>query len=67
MVIKRRRFKQAHSLEERLARDTAELLKQVRVLPDGAEKEHIMHRIKQNEAATHVCELLRSPRLKPAK
>jgi hypothetical protein len=67
MVIKRRRFKQTHSLEERLAQDTAELLEQAKVLPPGAEREHIMHRIKQNEAASHVCELLRSPPLQPAK
>ncbi|WP_225678641.1 hypothetical protein [Bradyrhizobium hereditatis] len=67
MVIKRRRFKQTHSLEERLAQDTAQLVEQAKVLPDSAAREHIMQRIQQNEAATHVCELLRSPRLQPAK
>jgi hypothetical protein len=65
MVIKRRRFKQTHSLEERLAQDTAQLLEQAKVLPDGAAREHIMYRIKQNEAATDLCELLCSPPLQP--
>jgi len=63
MVIKRRRFKQTHSLEERLAQDTAQLRDQAKGLPDGAERRHIMRRIQQNEAATDLCELLRSPRL----
>ena len=67
MVIKRRRFKQTHSLEERLFQDTAQLREQAKVLPDGAARGHIMDRIKQNEAATDNCELLRSPRLQPAR
>jgi hypothetical protein len=61
MVIKRRRFKQTHSLEERLAQDTAQLREQAMGLPDGAARKHIMRRIQQNEAATDLCELLRSP------
>ncbi|WOH53536.1 hypothetical protein [Bradyrhizobium sp. sBnM-33] len=67
MIIKRRRLKQTHSLEERLAKDTAQLLQQTKLLPDGAAKEHLMKRIQQNEAAVHVCELLRSPQFQPAK
>jgi hypothetical protein len=35
MVIKRRRFKQTHSLQERLAKDTERLLEQAKVLPLG--------------------------------
>ena len=60
MVIKRRRFKQTHSLEERLAQDTAQLIEQAKGLPAGTAKQHIMRRISQNEAATEMCELLRS-------
>ena len=60
MVIKRRRFKQTHSLEERLAQDTAQLLEQANGLPAGAAKQRIMRRISQNEAATDMCEVLRS-------
>ena len=63
VVIKRRRFKQTKSLEERLAQDTAELREQAKMLPPGRVREHVMHRIRQNEAASHLCELLRSPGL----
>ena len=61
MVIKRRRFKQTHSLEERLAQDTAKLRKQANKLPPGPAQEDIERRIRQNEAATDFCEMLRSP------
>lgn len=63
MVIKRRRFKQTQSLEERLARDTTQLRERARILSPGPVREHVLHRIRQNEAAAHFCELLRSPGL----
>ena len=63
MIIKRRRFKQTQSLEERLARDTAHLREQAKMLPPGRVRENVMHRIRQNEAASHFCELLHSPGL----
>jgi hypothetical protein len=63
MVIKRRRFKQTKSLDERLAQDTAQLREQANMLPPGPAREHVIRRIRQNEAASHVCELLRPPRL----
>ena len=58
---KRRRFKQAQSLEERLAQDTEQLREEAKTLPPGRTRELIMRRITQNEAAYHLCEVLRSP------
>jgi hypothetical protein len=63
MVIKRRRFKQTHSLQERLAKDTEQLLEQAKVLPLGPGRSEIVRRITQNKAAIQVCEMLRSPRM----
>jgi hypothetical protein len=61
MVIKRRRFKQTHSLEERLAQNTAKLRTQAEKLPRGPAQEDIERKIRQSEAATDFCEMLRSP------
>jgi len=63
MVIKRRRFKQTKSLDERLALDTVQLREQAKMLPPGRVREHVIRRIRQNEAASQLCELFRSPRL----
>jgi hypothetical protein len=67
MFIKRRRFKQTHSLQERLAEDTERLLEQEQVLPLGLERSTIDRRIKQNRAAIQLCEMLRSPRMQSTK
>jgi AmiR/NasT family two-component response regulator len=58
---KRRRFKQTQSLEDRLAQDTAQLREQAKALPPGRARELIMAKITQNEAASHLCEMLRAP------
>ena len=63
MVIKRRRFKQTHTLQERLAEDTERLLEQAKVLPLGSDRSKIDRRITQNKAAIQLCEMLRSPRM----
>jgi len=67
MVIKRRRFKQTHSLQERLAEDTERLVEEVQVLPLGPDRSNIDRRITQNKAAIQVCEILRSPRMQSTK
>ena len=61
---KRRRFKQAMSLEERLAEDTAQLREQVKLLPHGPTRDVVLRRIRQNETASHISDWLRSPGLK---
>jgi len=67
MVIKRRRFKQTHSLQERLAEDAERLVEEVQVLPLGPDRSNIDRRITQNKAAIQVCEILRSPRMQSTK
>ena len=52
---------------ERLAQDTAQLREKADVLPPGGAREQIMRRITQNEAASDLCEMLRSPGLQPTK
>jgi hypothetical protein len=64
MVIRRRRVKQTHTLQERLAADTERLLEQAKVLPLGPGRSEIVRRITQNEAAIQVCEMLGSSRMK---
>jgi len=67
MVIKRRRFKQTHCLQERLADDTERLIEQAKVLPPGHGRSEILRRITQNKAAIQVCEMLGSPRMQSTK
>ena len=64
MTVKRRRFKQTSSLEERLIEDTAQLREQAKMLPPGALHDHVLRRIRQNETAAHMTEWLNSPGLK---
>ena len=65
MVIKRRRFKQSLSLEERLAEDAGQLREQAKLLSPGHTRDEVLRRIRQNETAANVCEWLRSPGLRP--
>jgi hypothetical protein len=67
VVVKRHRFKQSQSLEERLAQNTAQLRAKAEVLPPGGAREQIMRRITQNEAASNLCQMLRSPGQQPTK
>jgi hypothetical protein len=67
MVIKRHRFKQTHTLQERLAENTEQLLEQAKVLPLGSDRSKIDRRITQNKAAIQLCEMLRSPQMQITK
>lgn len=62
---KRRRFRQTHTLEERLAEDTANLREQIALTPDGPVRDQMLRRIRQNETAARMSEWLSSPGLKP--
>ena len=62
--MKRRRFKQTMSLEERLFGDIEQLREQAKVLSPGAVRDHVLRRIRQNETAIHMSECLSSPGLK---
>ena len=64
-MLKRRRFKQASSLSERLAQNVEHLEAQLTTLPPGPERELVIKRIRQNETAAHINEWLKSPVLHP--
>ena len=63
--MERRRFKQIHSLEERLAQEAARLREQARKLPPGPEREILLRKARQAETGSHMSEWLRSPGLQP--
>ena len=63
----RRRFKQTHSLEERLSEQARRLREEAKLLPPGAEREAVLRKARQAEAAWYMTEWLRSPGLQPPK
>lgn len=65
VVPKRRRFKQAQSLEERLASETMELRKVAESLAPGSKRDAVLRKARQDEAAMHMTEWLNSSGLKP--
>ena len=64
-MIKRRRFKQATSLAERLMENAEQLRQQLVELPPGPERDSLVKRIRQSETASHIENWLRSPGLRP--
>ena len=61
--MQRRRFKQARSLEERLADEAKRLREEARLLPPGSLRETLLRRARQAETGSHMSEWLRSPGL----
>ncbi|MBW7971127.1 hypothetical protein [Bradyrhizobium sp. BR 10289] len=66
-MLKRRRFKQTKSLEERLAEEAKQLREQADLLPHGSLREQVVRKARQCETGSHMSEWLRSPELKPPK
>ncbi|WP_076857900.1 hypothetical protein [Bradyrhizobium mercantei] len=64
-MFKRRRFRQAHSLEERLIAEAKSLREKARALPTGIEKDLLLQKARQADTAAHVSEWLSSPGLMP--
>ena len=62
---RRRRFKQIHSLEARLAEEAKRLREKARSLPPGAVREEILRKARQAETGSHMTEWLTSPGLRP--
>lgn len=62
---RRRRFKQVHSLETRLAEQAKRLREEARLLPPGAIREELMRKARQAETGSHMTEWLTSPGLRP--
>jgi hypothetical protein len=65
-MLKRRRFNQTETLEQRLSQEAARLRDQARHSAPG-DREQLIRRARQAEAASHMSEWLRSPGLQPPK
>ena len=65
--MERRRFKQAVSLEVRLAEEAKRLREEAKLLPPGAQREALLRRARQAETGSHMSEWLSSPGLQPPK
>ena len=63
--MKRRRFKQTETLEQRLADEAERLRQQAELLPPGALREQVVRKARQCETGSHMSEWLRSPGLQP--
>jgi hypothetical protein len=63
----RRRFKQTASLNERLTDDAQRSRKEARGTPAGIERERLIRKARQAEAATHIQAWLSSSGLQPPK
>lgn len=63
-MLKRRRFKQTQSLEERLADEAKRLREQAKSLPPSAERDRLLRKARFDETASHMSEWLNSPGLK---
>lgn len=67
-MMKRRRFKQTGSLEERLAERANEIRAQAEALPPGSiERERLELQARQADTVSHINEWLTSPGLQPPK
>lgn len=66
-MLKRRRFKQTKSLEERLAEEAKRLREQATLLPPGPLREKVMRKARQCETGSHMSEWMQSPGLEPPK
>jgi hypothetical protein len=63
--MQRRRFKQTHSLEERLSEEAKRLRAEAKLLPPGAARDEMIRKARQAETASHMNEWLTSPGLHP--
>jgi hypothetical protein len=65
-MLKRRRFKQAQTLEERLAAEARRLREEAERLPSGAPRNALLRRARQIETALHLNDWLTSSGLRSA-
>jgi hypothetical protein len=61
----RRRFKQIASLKDRLIQQAQNLRKQAKEMPAGIQREELLRKALQAEAAARLDEQLSSPALQP--
>jgi hypothetical protein len=62
-MIKRNRRKQTQSLEQRLEAEAIHLRQQAGLLPAGFERDRLLRKVRQAEAASRMTEWLKSPGL----
>ncbi|WFU75351.1 hypothetical protein [Bradyrhizobium sp. CB2312] len=63
-MLKRRRFKQTKTLDQRLAEEVMRLRDEARALPPGRSREMLLRKARQDEAAIQIEAWLRSPGLR---
>ncbi|MCP3410035.1 hypothetical protein [Bradyrhizobium sp. CCGB01] len=64
-MMKRRRFRQSRTLNERPADEAARLRKEARALRPGHDREMLLRRARQDETAIQIEAWLKSPGLRP--
>ena len=64
-MIKRRRFKQTESFQDRLASFAKEARETAWLLPPGAVKNELLRKARQADTAAHLDEWAKSPGLQP--
>lgn len=65
--MRRRRFRQVETLEQRLAKEAERLREEARLLPPGAPRELALTMARRAETAAHISDWLASPGLRPPK
>jgi len=65
MVIKRRRFKQETSLQDRIVEWAIAIRKQADVMRPGPERDQLLAKLRQAETAMHMENWANSPELQP--
>ncbi|WP_439369568.1 hypothetical protein ACRQ5Q_12995 [Bradyrhizobium sp. PMVTL-01] len=63
-MLKRRRYKQTKTLDQRLAEEAAHLRDEARALPPGRAREMLLRKARQDETALQIEAWLRSPGLR---
>jgi len=66
-MIRRRRFKQMESLQERLATFAHDMREKAAIAAPGPEREGLLKRARQADTASHLDEWANSPGLQPPK
>jgi hypothetical protein len=65
--VKRRRFKQNQSLQDRLQTFASDIRAKAEALPPGAERDDLMKKARQADTALHLQDWANSPGLQPPK
>lgn len=63
--MQKRRFKQLITLQDRIIAWAEAVREQAAALPPGADREILLQKVRQAEAAMHLHEWVNSPELKP--